>query len=579
MSKIKKNKGMAVSVLLIMVILINVCLKVQAVQSIINTPSKKASLTITKYEHANGSEENKELEGVEFTIYNIPDDIDDVKDAEEYVKGNKESIISYTKTTPKNGTVKFSELEIGRYLVAETNAPKNVLKRIESFLIDLPQTSSGGNGYEYDVTVYPKNITIYGSLEFSNVNKEGKGIESTQWRLQKQNDNGEWKDYSEDVYTTDGNGKLKIEGLEAGKYRIYGEENYYGYIVDASNPIEFTVDAQNLNNKITNTSIKLGIEKKIKLSDGSYGKATGQFATDTQVWRVISEVPDIITKMNDYCMMDTLGEGLVVSKDSFRVYGVNSENEEIELKEKKDYTLKDDEYHRKRYITFVTKNLKDYNKVIVQYETNFEDSIKNARCETRTELTYTHYIGLDGEKFADFSPLEAVAEVHTGAVVILKTNKQGEPLKGASFKIATSQENAQNGEFLKDENNEDLIATSNEEGYLSFEGLKYGMDNELAENASTDYWLVEVQAPSYQENGETKYYNLLSKPAIVNVNFTSGEHNNPVRIINNKNFVLPLTGGTFSFISYILGIIIIFISIFIIRKKFRKKKFCQERIN
>ena len=38
-------------------------------------------------------------------------------------------------------------------------------------------------------------------------------------------------------------------------------------------------------------------------------------------------------------------------------------------------------------------------------------------------------------------------------------------------------------------------------------------------------------------------------------------------VINKKGFILPLTGGTISFISIILGIIIIIISILVFRKK------------
>ena len=73
--------------------------------------------------------------------------------------------------TGKEGTVKFEDLELGRYLVAETKAPKNVSSVISPFLIDLPRTSDNGEYWNYDVTVEPKNETVYGDVTLSKLNK------------------------------------------------------------------------------------------------------------------------------------------------------------------------------------------------------------------------------------------------------------------------------------------------------------------------------------------------------------------------------------------------------------------------
>ena len=95
MNKIKKI------VFLIMIITSIICIvgKVCAATSAIIDTSRKASLTITKYEHQNGSQNNKPLKGVEFTIYEIPSnsDVENSTQAEEYIK--QHSVTSFTKTT------------------------------------------------------------------------------------------------------------------------------------------------------------------------------------------------------------------------------------------------------------------------------------------------------------------------------------------------------------------------------------------------------------------------------------------------------------------------------------------------
>ena len=157
--KFKKITILALAFMLMFFSSVNI---VKAVTDQVIDNNKKASLTITKYEHANGSEENISLAGVEFTIYSIPSNIETVSDAQDYIKNN--AVNSHTDITPENGTITFTNLELGRYLVEETDAPKNVMTKVESFLIDLPRSNDNGSTWEYDVTVYPKNITVYGGM-------------------------------------------------------------------------------------------------------------------------------------------------------------------------------------------------------------------------------------------------------------------------------------------------------------------------------------------------------------------------------------------------------------------------------
>lgn len=74
--------------------------------------------------------------------------------------------------TDSNGKSAVSGLELGLYLVVETAVPEMVTETTAPFLVSLPMTSidgtnatDGGERWIYDVTIYPKNLTGFPSLE------------------------------------------------------------------------------------------------------------------------------------------------------------------------------------------------------------------------------------------------------------------------------------------------------------------------------------------------------------------------------------------------------------------------------
>ena len=70
-----------------------------------------------------------------------------------------------TPETDGNGHSKVSSLEQGLYLVVETRVPENVISTCNPFFVSLPMTTIDGKGWNYDVTVYPKNQTGSPDLE------------------------------------------------------------------------------------------------------------------------------------------------------------------------------------------------------------------------------------------------------------------------------------------------------------------------------------------------------------------------------------------------------------------------------
>ena len=551
MNKILKFKKIIISVLTIIMLILFIANTANAVID----ETKKVSLTITKYENVNGKTENLELKGVEFTISLIPNSISNVDEAIEYIKNNQVS--SYTKTTPDNGTIKFENLEQGRYLVQETDAPKNVVSKIESFLVDLPRTNDKGNGWDYDVTIYPKNITIYGTITLNQLTQDGNKLQGAIWELQKLNNNQKWEKYDYDMeLSTDKDGKIKIQNLEVGNYRLIEKETTEGYILDQTNFIEFEIDLKNINHEFTAINETLDIEKQILEDNGSYGAQKGAFKTETNSWKITADVADIITKTNVYKITDKLPEGLNLINDSIKVLGINKNNEEVTISE---------EYYTKQLqtntleINFDTKKLNEYKNIIIKYDTNFAESVSFGGFINKASLTYTDYINIDGISESEYT-ISSEAEVHTGAVLIYKTDEYSNPLEGASFKIATTKENAKNEKFITNKKGEEIVATSDENGYIIFDGLKY--------NDSTSYWIVETEAPTYEEDGKIKHYNLLQKPVEVKVDSTSQNYSkeNTTIVINKKPFELPLAGGTLSIISSVLGLCIIS-SIILVKKR------------
>lgn len=556
--KLKKT----IFLIIMLISLISIVGKVNAATTAIVDTSKKASLTITKYEHKNGSTENKALKGVEFTIYEIPKNanVNTVAQAETYIRNN--NVTSYKKTTPDSGTIKFSDLNLGRYLVVETKAPKNVSTMIESFLIDLPRTNNNGTGWNYDVTVYPKNITIYGNVSLTHKNKAGDALSGMSWILQKKDKNGNWNNYEGiDALTTNNEGNISIQNLEKGEYRFVQNSVTEGYIMDKSNTVNFVVDVNHLNQNLTTKSEKLSIEKYVKSEGGEYTKNIGAFTTDTVSWKTEADVTEIISKMNTYVITEKIQEGLILNNESIKLY---DQDENIIANDC--YTIKIQDKAIK--ISFKPEKLKNVKTVILKYDTNFDyENIKSGEFNTSASLEYTDNINLEGECKGTYKTKENKANVHTGMVKIHKTNPEGTALQGAKFKIATSEENAKNDVFVKDINGNDVIAISDGSGYAIFGGLKYGEDGQSMQESKTDYWIVEVETPSEK-------YNLLERPEKFLVDSNNSE--NVLKIINKEKFNLPLTGGKINLIPISFGIIFIALA-FIIKFKNKGKQINEEK--
>ena len=256
--------------------------------------TKKGSLTIHKYEtdtaptgvHDNGESTTSgtPLNGVTFTLYKV-EGADWLKDyyqgtstspamptVDEYFEddGSLKSSVTTSSTkievttgtgTAGDGTAVASGLELGLYLVVETNKPDAVKQAADPFLVSIPMTSVDTKSWLYDVTVNPKNVTTYGAATLKKVGYTGSKQDDTAmsgytFKLYKWNGTA-WNQITNKpkngqdnmgdalgTLTTNDSGTISVADLTKGVYAFVetGVNSKQGYILDAGTAYVFKLN-------------------------------------------------------------------------------------------------------------------------------------------------------------------------------------------------------------------------------------------------------------------------------------------------------------------------------------------------
>ena len=559
-------------VLVLMLAVVTITSSVLAVTASIVDTSKTGSLTITALNQINGVTDNAQgIAGIEYTLYKVDEvggtTITTVEQAENAVPS---LTVTGVKTTDSKGKVTFTQLPLGRYYARVTKVPTGISQIPESFLVDIPMTNAAGNGWIYDVTVSPKVKTALGNAELTKTDGNNP-IEGVVFKVQVSTDDANtWVDYIPDgeatvkTLTTGANGKLKLENYpisikgENAKFRLVEvsvpDEKY---ILDNANIDYFYVQADGKTivvhkdgskeaaaevGKLSVVNEKPQITKKVK---GNLDVASVN-ATDKIPYNVTVGVPSTIGDLTTFTVKDTMPDGLTDRTDIV-IKGTIANGDEIVPESA--YTKTENE--KVLTIAFKPEEIKKYSSIIITYNVKFDmDNVtlgKDGNINT-AQLEYTNVVELDGTENSK-TTTEDTAKVVTGGIKIYKVDSAKAALAGAKFKVATTEENAKNGVFVKDENGTDVEVTTGADGYAEIKGLAYN-DDETAK----DYWLVETQAPTYtDENGDEKAYTLLDKPVKVSVNGES--HTKNVEVVNKKPINLPLTGGMGTVILIAVGAI------------------------
>ena len=568
----KKNKICLAMILMLVVVTISNT--VLAVTGTIVDTSREGSITVTTLSQKNGVlDETQPLEGVEYTLYRVDEvagtTVTTKEQAEEYIKSAQPV---ETLVTNSEGIVVFDELVLGRYYVKVTDVPTGTSEVPESFLVDVPMTNDTGDGWVYDIEVFPKVKVASGEAVVTKTDGVNpmQGVEfKVQISTSVDGAWGAWSDYVVDgqvlTLTTNEEGKITLENLpityngEPAKFRVVetvvGEE----YIMDNKYPSEIEVQPDGtvvVTDTRTNTAApaaevgqieivneKPEVVKQVLNQDGEYADLTSVSLTDTVTFKITVDVPTVIQDLDTYTLTDELPAGLS-NVENLQVKAlVGDQNTEKELAQDTDYTKTGN-----FVLNFDTSKMEDYTTLVITYTAKLDMTNatlgEDGNINTVT-LEYTNKVNTDGEQ-EDTNTTQDSSKVVTGGLNIKKINSEDELLDGAKFKIATTKENAQNGVFIKGTDGQDIEVTT-VGGYAQINGLEYNDDE-----TSREYWLVETQAPTYVEEGETKSYTLLSEPQAVNVNGTS--HTAEIEVENKKPITLPLTGGIGTVLFAVLGV-------------------------
>lgn len=557
-SKLKKAAAAILGAALMLTSLSVPAFATETADPVIDT-TKKGSITINKYE-SQKDDTSKPLEGVEFTIYRIADleqttgnqtvlnlkslvdGIDKIDSTTTYesikeeidtaIHNDKLSPVTDPKKTELNevknkASVTFSNLELGVYLVVETDAPPQVVNRSANFLVSVPMMNTEGTGWNYDIEANPKNQAVYGGINLIKEGTDGALLQGVDFTLQRQTNTNTntWETLG--THTTDRNGSLNVSNLAPGTYRFIetGLGDNSGYILDGKTAYEFTVNAdgkiligdgsQPTDSGVINVvNEKPDMTKKVQNRDDEWGQDADYNVGDKVPYKITVDVPKNITDLETFTITDTPKK----LKDDISSVKVKCDNVEIINTDNTIYTVTQNQDGNGFTIQFYPTAMREYagKRLTIEYQAELlEDAVITTEGNSNTaKLEYSNMIKPDPgdtdnpnkDKTPGKNTIEDNAVVYTFKINVHKQDENDKPLQGVTFDLYKEVEKDISGAEPGNKKNgldpdkywlklkSDL--KTNKQGNISVSGLANG-----------DYYLVETETV----NG----YNLLKEPVKV----------------------------------------------------------------
>lgn len=211
--------------------------------------------------------------------------------------------------TDRNGVTSVDGLELGLYIVMETEVPEQVVETCNPWFVSLPFTNmtsqddadaglnTGGDYWLYDMTCYPKNQTGNPTLDKSVRNAYSSTTAAD-------NKNGTVNSGDEYNYST-------INGT--GALVVYNDDTNADNIAD-------TDDAAYVANRggYTSDGVTAGKEGAGYSTDFEYRDTTTASAGDVLDYILVSKLPHISSKatfLSEYTFKDILSEGITYNND------------------------------------------------------------------------------------------------------------------------------------------------------------------------------------------------------------------------------------------------------------------------
>lgn len=628
-------------------------------------PTKTGSITIHKYtdeagkgDPATGKEDASQvptgavaIKDVGFTIYKVADVTkladyysstpESLPAVSQYCTGSgknvqlkpgvAEKIVGNEEMTDENGVAKFTNLDLGLYLVVETTSPAIVTGPCVPFLISVPMTTDGDD-WLYDVHVYPKNSTAVGGVSLVKTGKDGAKLKGVTFVLQKKKvvtEGVTWIDITKKstakgdntgadlTLVTDAEGKISVDGLSSGTYRFIeksvGTDNK-GYIMDGAATYVFDVNGTEVTYNGTKgdsieipvTNDKPDMTKQVK--NGNDWKQDADYSVGDKVpYRITVSVPANIKKLKKFALTDAPTN----LKDDANSVKVTDKTGSTTIPATATATEDGNGFT----IDFTPADLDSYagQNIIVTYNAELLDTAVTTTVGNPNTATLEYSNKILPDTDDGYNPnkpgtpttdkITDTAVVYTFQIQIEKKAEKadGTPLADVEFDLYKAVDAGTAGVATADEVkkagldsskawkkiNETSLKT-NTEGKVSQSGLKNG-----------EYYLVETKT-----NAE---YNLLKAPVKVTLNIaytttTKAEYNidetgkttlvkhevektefknagvasdgiQIQTVINKKGFTLPLTGGMGTVLFSVIGLALVLAGVVVItasRKKTAK---------
>ena len=619
--------------------------------------SKSGTVTIHKY--TKGTDEGTKgtgkvetslptgavpLKGAGFTLYQVvdkddmenyynadPKDLPAVDDYVDEAGSIKDGFVKKTiaeKKTDANGTATFPNLDLGFYVVIETTVPDAVTIPMKPFLLSVPMTTTDGSDWLYDIHVYPKNETRYGkiSLEKTGV-KDDEKISGAVFALQKKSDTDDkWINITKQstaqgddtgnnlTLTTDSEGKITIDGLSKGKYRLIETFVGDGYIMDGATAYPFevtnegkikyngTTDA-NITIKITNErpDLKKEVQKK---NNGPWGRDADYSIEDEIPYKITVNVPNNITKLKTFTVTDTPTN----LKDNLSSIKITCDGTPVVVEAYSTEALGADGFT----IKFTPAQMEAYKgkQLVITYNATLKDTAFNTTAGNRNtaKLEYSKNITPNTTDDPDNpnkgkeegkNTIENSTVVYTFAVKIEKTGEDGTtPLKDVKFDLyqevdaettgaitgASVPAGLDNAKFWKKID----TLTTDASGIATHNGLSNGTYY-LVETKTNDGYnllkkpikvILNVQYTTITKtesawvedtNGQKQVKSEITETTFTSADSTTQQGIKVQKVINKKGFTLPTTGGIGTFVFTFAGIAMMAAAVILLITSKKKK--------
>lgn len=266
------------------VVLLALFMSVPALASTSIDWNRLGSITINQSGSATGT--NPPISGIKFTIYKVADlssvgytltkdfsgsglKLDQLSSASAVSAASK-NLASYVSTnriggtssvSDSSGTVKFSNLSLGYYLLVQSNTVSQTTRIIcDPFLISVPMKSSDESSWIYDIVANTKCEAECGAVILKKINNAGALLSGAVFRLDKKvyytdliglpsgvatgsDKNGTfyWSTSVSEL-TTNSNGEIAVQCMPFGQYRFVEVTAPSGYLLNTT-PYEFSISA------------------------------------------------------------------------------------------------------------------------------------------------------------------------------------------------------------------------------------------------------------------------------------------------------------------------------------------------